>query len=489
MIAKERLFEIIKPLKIEGDIPSSFDYFTDDTRELKENTLFFAIKGENFDGHNLIKDFKDKVSAVIIEKDIDVQVPKIYVDSTKESFYKLLEVTNNINLEEFRIIGITGTNGKTTFTYLMESIFKSAGRLIGVIGTVNYRCGEFSCDAGNTTPDLKRLIPLLKNFKDLGAKDIVMEVSSHSLKQNRLLGLRFDSAIFSNLTPEHLDFHNDMEDYYKSKKLLFTKHLKDNAFGVINIDDPYGERLFLELGDSRMKTYSFKKKAKYNCKILKKDIEGLKIEISSGEFFDIVASNLKGGFNAYNVISAYITALNLGIDKEVIKKGILNLINVPGRLEEIKNDCGLKVFVDYAHTPDALENVLKTIKEISLGRIITVFGCGGDRDKTKRKPMGEIASKYSDLIIVTSDNPRTEDPLAIIEDIKKGLDFSKRVFIQHNREKAIYDAVYSAKKGDTILIAGKGHEDYQIINQEKIYFSDQKVVGEALRRRECLARV
>lgn len=489
MIEKDKLFEIINPIKIDGDIPSGFSFITNDTRELKEGSLFFAIKGEKYDGHDLIKDNKSKIAAVVIERDVATDVPKIFVTSSREAYFKLLEFTHNIDLNKFRTIGITGTNGKTTFTYIMESIFKSAGLLSGIIGTINYRCGEFSSLADNTTPDLKRLIPLFKKFLEFGAENIVMEVSSHSLKQGRLVGLLFDGAIFSNLTPEHLDFHSDMEDYYKSKKLLFTNYLKKHAFGVINIDDPYGERLFLELGDSRMITYSFKKKARYRCKLLKNDIEGLRFEISADELNDVVSSKLKGGFNAYNVASAYITALNLGIDKEKIKIGILNLHNVPGRMEEVNNDCGLKVFVDYAHTPDALENVLKTIKEIAKGRIITVFGCGGDRDKTKRKPMGEIASKYSDLVIVTSDNPRTEDPNAIIEDIKKGIDFSKRVLIQPDREKAIYDAVYSAKRGDTILIAGKGHEDYQIIKDNKIFFSDQQVAQQALRKRKCLARV
>ncbi|MCX7991203.1 MAG: UDP-N-acetylmuramoyl-L-alanyl-D-glutamate--2,6-diaminopimelate ligase, partial [Proteobacteria bacterium] len=367
MISKKILLETVNPLKTEGNIPDSFDYFTDDTRELRKDTLFFAIKGETVDGHDLIKDNKDKILTAVVERDIPVDIPKIYVSSAKEAFYKILEITNNLNLERFKIIGITGTNGKTTFTYIMESIFKTANILSGVIGTVNYRCGDFSSEAGNTTPDLKRLIPLFKKFRELGAETIVMEVSSHSLKQNRLAGLKFDSAVFSNLTQEHLDFHTDMEDYYKSKKLLFTRHLKDNSFGVINIDDPYGERLFLELGDGRMKTYSFKKRATYRCKILENNEEGLEIEILSENLKDTVRANLKGGFNAYNVTSAYITALNLGLSAEIIKKGILNLKNVPGRMEEIKNDCGLKVFVDYAHTPDALENVLKTIKEICRG--------------------------------------------------------------------------------------------------------------------------
>lgn len=488
MIKKEELISIINPLKIVGDLPDVFENLTDDTREIKGGSLFFAIKGETIDGHNLIEGVKDKIACVVIEKDVPVNLPKIYVNSTREAYFKVLERLYKINLEDFTIIGITGTNGKTTFTYLIESIFKELGENVGVVGTVNYRCGAITFDAPNTTPDLKRLIPLFSKFKNFGAKNIVMEVSSHSLKQKRLVGLRFDAGVFSNLTPEHLDFHQDMEDYYKSKKLLFTEYLKKDAFGLINIDDPYGERLFLELGDKRIKTYSFKKRAGYVCKILKNDSEGLKIEIIYDNLTDIISSRLKGRFNAYNVISAYITAINLGIDKEVIKSGILSLTNVPGRLEEIRNECGLKVFVDYAHTPDALENVLKTLKEFSYGRMITVFGCGGDRDKTKRKPMGEIASKYSDLVIVTSDNPRTEEPLAIIEDIKKGIDFNKRVIIQPDREKAIYDAVYSAKRGDTILIAGKGHEDYQILGDRKIFFSDQKVAGEALRRRECLGR-
>ncbi len=489
MIERHKLLEILKPLKIEGHLPEKFENFTDDTREIKEGGIFFAIKGEKIDGHDLIGRITNLVSAVVIERDVPVTVPRIYVSSTRDAYFKLLGYENQVNLNDFCFIGITGTNGKTTFTYLMESIFKQAGKNIGVVGTVNYRCGDISFEAPNTTPNLKVLIPIFRKFKNMGADNVVMEVSSHGLKQKRLAGLKFDGAIFSNLTPEHLDFHSDMEDYYRSKKLLFTEHLKDTGFGVVNIDDPYGERLFLELGNPKIKTYSFRKKANYRCEIIKNDIEGLEISINGQDISDRIGSKLKGRFNAYNIASAYISAILLGIDGVTAKLGIFSLARVPGRLEEIANNCQLKVFVDYAHTPDALENVLKTLKEISRGRIITVFGCGGDRDRSKRKPMGEIASFYSDLVIVTSDNPRTEDPMVIIEDIKKGLNPDKRTIIQPNREKAIYDAVYSAKKGDTILVAGKGHEDYQIIGEKKIYFSDQKVVGEALRKRECLAQL
>ncbi len=489
MINKDKFLEIINPLRVEGALPELINSFSDDTREIKDGAVFFAIKGEKIDGHDLIPTIENIISAAVIERDIDVKLPKIYVKSTKNAYFKLLQYVNNINLNELIIIGITGTNGKTTFTYLMESIFKAAGKKTGVVGTVNYRCGDIIFDAPNTTPNLKLLIPLFKKFRDLGADNLVMEVSSHALKQKRLSGLKFDGAVFSNLTPEHLDFHKDMEDYYKSKKILFKEHLKESGFGLINLDDPYGERMFLELGDERVKTYSFRKKANFRCEILKNDSEGLEVSIYNQSQTDRIASHLKGRFNAYNIASAYITAILIGIDISSAKLGILNLNSVPGRLEEIRNNCQLKVFVDYAHTPDALENVLKTLKEISKGRIITVFGCGGDRDKSKRKPMGEIASAYSDLIIITSDNPRTEDPSQIIEDIKKGIDTNKRTIIQPNREKAIYDAVFSAKKGDTILVAGKGHEDYQIIGESKIYFSDQKVLEEALMKRACLAQL
>lgn len=482
----ERLLEKIKPLEIKGKLPDCYNNITDDSRELCENDIFFAIKGVSRDGHDFLKDIKGDFIAVVERFVENISIPQILVNSTKKAFFEALQLKYNLNLKNIPFIAVTGTNGKTTFTYLMESILKVSGKNPGVIGTVNYRCGSLVKTATHTTPDMKSLFKILDEFNKNNCDCVVMEVSSHALKQNRIGELKFDSALFTNLTPEHLDFHSDMEDYYKSKKVLFEQHLKKDGIGIVNIDDLYGKRLYQELSGKNVKGFSFNIKTDYTCALLKMDEKGIETGIWAKDFSDIISSNLKGRFNAYNLCGAYITAKNLGIDNNVIKEGLKRVKSIPGRLEEITNQCGISVFVDYAHTPDALENVLVTVKEFAKGRIITVFGCGGDRDKSKRAPMGKIASRYSDIVIVTSDNPRSENPEDIIEDIKKGIDFSKKVIIQPDREKAIKDAIYSARRGDIVIIAGKGHENYQIFKDKTIYFSDQEVAKKNLEIRQCL---
>jgi len=485
----EELLAKIKPLKIIGELPHSYSDITNDSREVKDGTLFFAIKGVTRDGHDFIKDIKSKHFVAFVERTIeDVECPQVVVKSTRKAFFEALKLKYNLDLEKLPLVAVTGTNGKTTFTYLVESIMAESGRRFGVIGTINYRCGNYIVESSHTTPDMKKIFEILSSFSDKGCEGVVMEVSSHALKQNRLGDICFDIAVFTNLTPEHLDFHNNMEDYYLSKKILFEKHLKKSGVGVVNIDDHYGLRLYQEIGDKKVKGFSFNTKTDFTCAILKMDDKGLEVGIWSKDFSDVITSSLRGRFNAYNLCSAYIATKMLGVDREIIKEGLKKVKVIPGRLEEIQNSCGINVFVDYAHTPDALENILNTVKEFSKGRIITVFGCGGDRDKTKRPLMGRVASKYSDIVIVTSDNPRTENPLSIIEDIKEGLNFSKKIIIQPDREKAIKDAIYSARKGDTVIIAGKGHENYQIFKDKTVYFSDKEVAKKVLELRECLVK-
>lgn len=485
----KNIIEIIKPIEIKGELSDNILGLTDDTREMKENYLFFAIKGVSRDGHDFLKSIKNFPCVAVVERFVeDTKLTQIKVLSTKKAFFDALIYWNGVNLKDLTFIGVTGTNGKTTFTYLIESIYKESKKKIGVIGTVNYRCHDLVINASHTTPDIKNLCSLFKTFQDRGCEVIVMEVSSHALEQNRLGALKFDATLFTNLTAEHLDYHKNMEDYFNAKKMLFFNHLKDNGIAIINVDDNYGEKLYEELKDKKIKGFSFNKKTDYACAILKMDNKGLDVGIWTKNFSDVISSSLKGKFNAYNIVGAYIVALELGLSSEDIKEGIKALKKVPGRLEEVPNACGLNVFIDYAHTPDALENVLKTIRDFSKGRIITVFGCGGDRDKSKRAPMGKIASTLSDITIITSDNPRSEDPLGIIEDIKKGVSPNRRLFIQPDREKAIKDAIFSSRKGDTILIAGKGHENYQILGDKTIHFSDFEVAKKVLELRECLVQ-
>ena len=490
-IKLSELLTMLEPIAIKGNVGDIvIEDFVDDSRMVKLNSLFFAIKGVTNDGHTFLPQIADRISAAVVEHFVnEAGCVQILVSSAKAAFLKLLQMKHGVLLTDFNFIGITGTNGKTTFTYLMESILKAADKKPAVIGTVNYRYSDTVLDASNTTPDLKKLIPLFKEFYDNGCRDVVMEVSSHALTQRRLEGIKFDAACFSNLTPEHLDYHKDMEEYYNAKKLLFTDYVKPNSVIVINIDDSYGKRLFQEIKAKNKYSLSLKEDGDFKCSIIEQTSEYMKVEISNGGETDVITTELQGYFNAYNVATAYIAALLLGYSREKIKEGIFALKAVPGRLEEIRNDLGIKVFVDYAHTPDALLNILKTTREITAGKLIVVFGCGGDRDRTKRPVMGKIASDYADLVVVTSDNPRSEDPKEIINEIKKGILETKRFIIQPDREKAIYEALFSAKKGDTIVIAGKGHEDYQIIGDKKIHFSDQEVARKALEKRRCLERV
>ncbi|GAB4434321.1 MAG: UDP-N-acetylmuramoyl-L-alanyl-D-glutamate--2,6-diaminopimelate ligase [bacterium] len=487
-IKLSEILDLLEPLAIKGNIGGIvIEDFTDNSREVPLGSLFFAIKGEVNDGHNFLPDIENKVSAAVVEHLVDnVNCIQIVVNSSKMAYLKLLQLKHNVFLSDFSFIGITGTNGKTTFTYLMESILKSCGRKPAVIGTVNYRYYDYLLDAPNTTPDLKNLIPIFGEFKKRGCLDIVMEVSSHALVQRRLEGVKFDAVSFSNLTPEHLDYHKDMEDYYNAKKLLFTNYLHQNSIAVINIDDSYGRRLFNELNFHKKFGFSFKDKGNFQCRILEEKDDFMLIELFDGSKRHVVKTELKGRFNAYNVATAYITAFLMGYDEEKIKKGIFSLKRVPGRLEEVKNELGIKVFVDYAHTPDALTNILKTARELTEKRLILVFGCGGDRDRTKRPLMGKIACDYADIIVITSDNPRSEEPMSIIEDIKRGLVGDKKVIIQPDREKAIFEAICSARKNDTIIIAGKGHEDYQIIGNKKNHFSDVEIAKKAMEKRRCL---
>lgn len=493
---KIRLTELIntlQPLAIKGSIGDLVvEHFSDDSRDVNINTLFFAIKGVTNDGHNFLPQISNRIAAAVVEHFVnDADCVQILVPSSKTAFLTVLQMKYGLLINDFNFIGITGTNGKTTFTYLMESILKASGKKPAVIGTVNYRFLDKVYEASNTTPALKQLIPIFKDFFVDGCRDVVMEVSSHALTQKRLEGIKFEAACFSNLTPEHLDYHKDIEDYYNAKKLLFTDYLKQNSVVVINIDDTYGKRLYNEIDIKGKYGFSFRGVGDFKCNIIKQTDVFMQLEIDNptmGEK-DVVTTELQGQFNAYNVATAYITALLLGYSKDKIKEGIISLKAVPGRLEEIKNDLGFKVFVDYAHTPDALLNILKTTRELTKGRLIVVFGCGGDRDKTKRPVMGKIACQYADIVVVTSDNPRSEDPKAIISEILKGVDDTKKLIIQPDREKAIFEAFFSAKKGDTLVIAGKGHEDYQIIGDKKLHFSDQEVARKALEKRRCLELV
>jgi UDP-N-acetylmuramoyl-L-alanyl-D-glutamate--2,6-diaminopimelate ligase len=386
---------------------------------------------------------------------------------------------------ELNIIGITGTNGKTTTSYMIESILIKSGIECGVIGTINYRYKNKIIDANNTTPQSLDTYKIMREMVDNDIKYLVMEVSSHALTLGRVYGIDFDIAIFTNLTQDHLDFHKNMDNYFESKSILFrylgTKTKKNKKYAIINVDDKYGEKLSRIKINAEIGLYSTLEESVADFKA-----EKIKIT-SSGSRFDVVFNNEKakisikhvGLHNVYNALAALTAGIYCGISFMKVVEGLIDSEQVPGRLERIDTkDMGFDVFVDYAHTDDALKNVLKTLKEIDHVRIITVFGCGGNRDRAKRPLMGKVAVEVSDFVFVTSDNPRTEDPNKIILDIEVGI---KRAYkgnykIVIDRNLAIKEAIMMADRGDIVIIAGKGHESYQIMGVEKIHFDDIKVV-------------
>jgi len=394
---------------------------------------------------------------------------------------------------ELCMIGITGTNGKTTTAYFMESILNAAGFKVGVIGTINYRFGGQSFASPVTTPESLDLMRMLRDMADSGVTHVVLEVSSHSLDLHRVESCEFDVGVFTNLSRDHLDYHHDMETYWKCKRELCVGRLgvgskRGRATAVINWDDPRGKDLCTDVSVPYLRSGLSEE-----CEIRARDIKLTKEAVSGtiqtpGGAFDFTSS-VVGQHNVYNILSATGVGIALGLPLETIQQGIANLQGVPGRLERVSNDLDLSVFVDYAHTPDALENVLTVLRELTSGRVITIFGCGGDRDRDKRPMMGATAGRLSDLVVVTSDNPRSEAPESILADIIKGTagvqDYRYEVhalakgfetpgyIVELDRRKAIALGLSAARPGDTVLIAGKGHETYQIIGEKTIHFDDR----------------
>ncbi|MGL5903155.1 MAG: UDP-N-acetylmuramoyl-L-alanyl-D-glutamate--2,6-diaminopimelate ligase [Cetobacterium sp.] len=439
-------------------------YFGDieyDSRKIKQGDIFVALKGSIVDGHKYINTALEKgASAIIVSENVETIGDASYflVQNLREKLGKIASNFYNHPEKKLKIIGVTGTNGKTTTTYLIEQILGE--EKVARIGTVEYKIGDEIIEAPNTTPESLDIIKMSKKAVDKGLEYLVMEVSSHGLTSGRVDMLDFDIAVFTNLTPEHLDYHKDMEDYFRAKKILFQK-LKNKSNGIINIDDSYGKRIFEEFSG---KSYSLEISADLDLEDIKK-----------------LKPTLLGKFNMYNVLGAIGVARLLNIDEDLIKERVQKIKSAPGRFETVCAGQDFKVIVDYAHTGDALENILQGVVELGeSGKIITVFGCGGERDKIKRPIMAKIAEKYSDIVIVTSDNPRTENSDDIISDIVKGFE-NKNYIVEIDRKEAIKKAVLKAEKNDIILIAGKGHETYQILGTTKIHFDDREIAIEAIK--------
>ncbi len=472
-----RLIEGIEGAKVYGDASVEIASICFDSRKSAPGALFVAISGTEQDGHAYIPAaIGAGASAVVFEHgDAPEGVVSVRVSNARRALGDIAAAFYGHPSEKLNLVGITGTNGKTTTVTLLYRLFTNLGYSCGLISTIaNYIDGEkFPTD--HTTPNQIELNSLLARMADHGCEYCFMEVSSHSCQQERIHGLKFRGGIFSNLTHDHLDYHKTFEEYLRCKKLFFDGLPKD-AFALVNIDDRNG-MVMLQNTAAQKRTYSCRAMADFHCSTVESTFDGMLLKIDGNE----VWTRFIGAHNAYNLLAVYSTAILLGADRMETLKVISTLSAVSGRLEYIKGVRGITAVVDYAHTPDALENVLKTLGGIcDRQSLICVFGCGGNRDRTKRPEMGAIAARYADRVVVTSDNPRMEKPEDIIGEIKAGMDAASRarsIFITDRRE-AIRTAILTAPDNSVILVAGKGHEDYQIIGTEKFHFDDREVIRE-----------
>ncbi len=466
-----------------------------DSRKVKKGSFFIAVEGFASDGHRFVNTaVENGASAVCVAKertgDFDWLKERgvgiLVADDTRTALSRLSAAFFGFPSRSMLAIGITGTNGKTSITYMLEAIMKRHGRNPGVIGTINYRWGGREFPAANTTPESRDLQEILHRMMKDGVDTVIMEVSSHALELRRADDIDFDAAVFTNLTRDHLDFHRDFEHYFNAKKRLFQ--LLENSYkkgrcGVVNADDPYGREIYMMRNHYSypIKSFGIETASDYMplTESIRNTLHGLSYRLALPEPGIAVDLSLLGTFQLYNSLAALAVAHQMGIPYDDITGGLSDLENVPGRFDVLKTGKGFIAIVDYAHTVDALQKLLCSVNELEHRRVITVFGCGGDRDRTKRPLMGKAAEENSDLVIVTSDNPRTEDPELIIREITGGLTGSNHEIIP-DREEAIARAMAEAREGDIVVIAGKGHEDYQIIGTEKRHFDDKEVAARYL---------
>ncbi len=467
-----------------GDTELQINNVTNNSRKVSFGDIFVAIKGACFDGHNYIDNAIESGASVIVHtSDISkvTGVTYILVSDIYRAYALLVECYFSFPSQNFDLAGITGTNGKTTTAFLLSMILKRAGRKTGLVSTVEYSTGGRVEVASRTTPEAYGLQQLFSEMADENCENVVMEVSSHGLDQHRTGNSLFKVGIFTNLTGDHLDYHGTMESYFEAKQRLFLDILEDDGVAVINADDKYGKQLIDIIGES---AFSFGRGPECHCQIVSFEscVRGVTIHLNLDGHDLTLYSSLIGEYNVYNIAGAVSAAYALGLSAESIA-GVFapsSKHQVPGRLESFIGGNGVSVFVDYAHTDDALSNVSMTLKKLTDKKLTVVFGCGGDRDKTKRARMGKVAADIADLVVVTSDNPRTEKPECIINDICSGLPENYEFESIEDREQAIIYAINNASAGDTVLVAGKGHETYQEINGVHYDFDDREIVRKVL---------
>ncbi len=492
-----KLNELIKNVSVTevvGDVDREITEIVYDSRKVKEGSLFVALKGTQFDGHRFIVDaIGSGASAVAVEDNSIVNddyflshhTTKLFVPNTRRALALISANFYRHPAERLKVVGITGTNGKTTSTYLIKSTLQSAGERVLLVGTINYLLNDEPFEAAtHTTPESFDLNRMMASAIEQKATCAVMEVSSHSLVMNRVYGIPFKVAVFTNLTQDHLDFHRTMEEYFKAKKILFDS-LSSTSVAVVNIDDEYGERIIADTHATKV-FYGFGSRADFQIVKSSFGVEGTSIVIRyQGKEYSI-NSKLVGKFNAYNLAGAFAAAVSLGYSPSLAAAALGKVENVKGRFERVDSGKGFLVVVDYAHSPDSLQKTLQAAREILKsagrdGRLITVFGCGGNRDRTKRSKMGKISEDLSNITIVTSDNPRFEDPEAIVDEILSGMNArDEKVLRIVDRREAIHESLKRARPNDIVVLAGKGHENYQDVKGIKHHFDDREEVEKAL---------
>ncbi|MDD3374671.1 MAG: UDP-N-acetylmuramoyl-L-alanyl-D-glutamate--2,6-diaminopimelate ligase [Candidatus Omnitrophica bacterium] len=454
-----------------------------DSRKVDQGGLFVAIKGARKDGTDYIEEAVAKGAVVVAvdgEQSIDLLNKNICILKVEDTRKFLADATNRIYdfpSKKVQCLGITGTNGKTTISYLIEAILKTARQKCGVIGTINCRYGEHIVPIENTTPSIVDICHYLTDMNENGFSYCAMEVSSHALDQGRVSGIDFKAGIFTNLTQDHLDYHQSMESYFLAKSKMFSSLLLD-SFAIVNIDDFWGQKI-IERTKAKVVSYGVENKADMMALNIESTLFGSKFILKLGQNETEIETTLIGKHNVYNILAAAATCSCIGVQLEDIRYGVEHLNCVPGRLEPVIAGQDFFVFVDYAHTDDALKNVLTSLRSVTKGKLVVVFGCGGDRDKEKRVKMGSVVSSLADFSIITNDNPRSENPEDIAHKIVSGFDHDRYLIILDRRQ-AIQKAFSMVEKNDIVLIAGKGHENYQILKNETISFDDRKVVRECL---------
>jgi UDP-N-acetylmuramoyl-L-alanyl-D-glutamate--2,6-diaminopimelate ligase len=475
-------------LNLHGNEKEEIQGIAYSSKNVKNGFLFAALKGAKENGFDFIEEALARGAAAILsERPRPDNIEKIWIQVSEARQALALASANFYShpSDKMKVIGITGTKGKTTVTYLLESIIKKSNFHPAVIGTISYRWPNNTISAERTTPEAPDLQRMLSEMASERVTHCMIEVSSHALDLKRVLGIGFDIAVFTNLSGEHLDYHHSLESYFEAKKkLFFLNHKKRTA--VVNLDDSWGKKLIAELRNEELLTYGLEPSAQVSGENFKFSQKGIELSVRYPEGKLTVFSALLGMPNVYNILASISTALALNIPPASIKKGISSLQGVPGRFERVENPFGFNIFVDYAHTDNALRNLLETVRGLSPKRIFLVFGAGGDRDKTKRPRMGEVAAELADMSILTSDNPRSEDPLAIISGIEKGIKKTgnKNYKILTDRKEAIEYALSLLEKGDYLVVAGKGHENYQIFKDKTIPFDDAEVIRKILKEKK-----